>query len=131
MAMVINKKTVQFEILCVGKRLALLLNPSSRSSTYQMGPIADKGEGKMDIEWAEENRVARANQVLTPEVLQNIANALEYRQYMFERERSRREAVRIERERREKLEDDERWERLARHMEEYRNLLRSRSRPGR
>jgi hypothetical protein len=96
-----------------------------------MGPIADKSEGKMDIEWAEENRVARANQVLTPEVLQNIANALEYRQYMFEREQSRREAVRIERERREKLEDDERWERLARHMEEYRNLLRSRSRPGR
>ena len=129
--MVINKKTVQFEILCVGKRLALLLNPSSRSSTYQMGPIADKSEGRMDIEWAEENRVARANQVLTPEVLQNIANALEYRQYMFEREQSRREAVRIERERREKLEDDERWERLARHMEEYRNLLRSRSRPGR
>ena len=125
--MLINKKTVQFEIVCVGKRSVLLLNPSSRSSTYQMGPIADKGEGKMDIEWAEENRVARANQVLTPEVLQNIANALEYRQYMFERERSRREAVRIERE----LEDDERWERLARHMEEYRNLLRSRSRPGR
>ena len=129
--MVINKKTVQFEIVCVGKRSVLLLNPSSRSSTYQMGPIADKGEGKMDIEWAEENRVARANEVLTPEVLQHIANALEYRQYMFERERSRREAVRIERERREKLEDDERWERLARHMEEYRNLLRSRSRPGR
>ena len=129
--MLINKKTVQFEIVCVGKRLVLLLNPSSRSSTYQMGPIADKGEGKMDIEWAEENRVARANEVLTPEVLQHIANALEYRQYMFERERSRREAVRIERERREKLEDDERWERLARHMEEYRNLLRSRSRPRR
>ncbi len=129
--MLINKKTVQFEIFCVGKRLALLLNPSSSLSTYQMGPIADKSEGKMDIEWAEENRVARANQVLTPEVLQNIANALEYQQYMFERERSRREAVRIERERREKLEDDERWERLARHMEEYRNLLRSRSRPGR
>ena len=96
-----------------------------------MGPIADKSEGKMDIELAEENRAARANQVLTPEVLQNIANALEYQQYMFEREQSRREAVRIERERREKLEDDERWERLARHMEEYRNLLRSRSRPRR
>jgi hypothetical protein len=109
----------------------LLLDPSSFPSTYQMGPIADKGEGKMDIEWAEENRVAMANEVLTPEVLQHIANALEYRQYMFERERSRREAVRIERERREKLEDDERWERLARHMEEYRNLLRSRSRPRR
>ncbi len=88
-----------------------------------MGPIADKSEGKMDIELAEENRVARANQVL-------ISNALEYQQYLFEREQSRREAVRIERERREKLEDDERWERLARHMEEYRNLLRSRSRPG-
>ena len=58
-----------------------------------MGPIADKSEGKMDIELAEENRAARANQVLTPEVLQNIANALEYRQYMFEREQSRREAV--------------------------------------
>ena len=77
------------------------------------------------------NRGAMVNEVLTPEVLQHIANALEYRQYMFERERSRREAVRIERERREKLEDDERWERLARHMEEYRNLLRSRSRPRR
>jgi hypothetical protein len=67
------------------------------------------------------------DEVLTPEVLQHIANALEYRQYMFDRELSRREAVRIERERREKLEDDERWERLARHMEEYRNILRSRS----
>ena len=77
------------------------------------------------------NRGAMVNEVLTPEVLQHIANALEYRQYMFERERSRREAVRIERERRERLEDDERWKRLARHMEEYRNLLRSRSRPRR
>ena len=86
MVMLINKKTVQFEILCVGKRLALLLNPSSSLSTYQMGPIADKSEGKMDIELAEENRVARANQVL-------ISNALEYQQYLFEREQSRREAV--------------------------------------
>jgi hypothetical protein len=73
------------------------------------------------------NRGAMVNEVLTPEVLQHIANALEYRQYMFDRELSRCEAVRIERERREKLEDDERWERLARHMEEYRNILRSRA----
>ena len=108
-----------------GERSASLLNSSSSLSTYQsiMGPIADKSEGKMDIELAEENRVARANQVL-------ISNALEYQQYLFEREQSRREAVRIERERRERLEDDVRWKRLARHMEEYRNLLRSRSRPG-
>ena len=96
------------------------LDPSSFPSTYQT-----------DIAWTAENIVAMVNEVLTPEVLQHIANALEYRQYMFEKERSRREAVRIERERREKLEDDERWERLARHMEEYRNLLRSRSRPRR
>ena len=53
---------------------------------------------------------------------------------LHERERSRREAVRIERERldmeRERFEDDERWKRLARNMEYHRNLLRSRSRPG-
>jgi hypothetical protein len=66
-------------------------------------------------------------EVLTPEVLQDIANAIEYRQYMIDRELSRQEAVRIERAQREKLEDDERWERLARHMEEYRNILRSRA----
>ena len=47
----------------------MLLDPSSFPSTYQMGPIADKGEGKMDIEWAEENRVAMANEVLTPDTL--------------------------------------------------------------
>jgi hypothetical protein len=66
-------------------------------------------------------------EVLTPEVLQDIANAIEYRQYMIDRELSRQEAVRIERAQREKLEDDERWERLARHMEEYRNILKSRA----
>ena len=66
----------------------MLINSSSSLSTYQsiMGPIADKSEGKMDIELAEENRVARANQVL-------ISNALEYQQYLFEREQSRCEAV--------------------------------------
>ena len=66
-------------------------------------------------------------EVLTPEVLQDIANAIEYRQYVIDRELSRQEAVRIERAQREKLEDDERWERLARHMEEYRNILKSRA----
>ena len=88
-----------------------------------MGPYANKSEGKIDTELAEENRVARANQVL-------VSNAMEYQKYLYEREQSRREAVRIERERRERLEDDERWKRLAQHMEDYRNLLRSRSRPG-
>ena len=92
-----------------------------------MGPIADKSEGKIDIELAEENRVARANQVL-------VSNALEYQKYLYEREQSRREAVRIERARldieRERFEDDERWKCLARHMEYHRNLLRSGSRPG-
>ena len=73
------------------------------------------------------NRGAMVDEVLTPEVLQHIANAIEYRQYMIDRELSRQEAVRIERAQREKAEDDERWERLARHMEEYRNILRSRS----
>jgi len=67
------------------------------------------------------------DEVLTPEVLQHIANAIEYRQYMIDRELSRQEAVRIERAQREKAEDDERWERLARHMEEYRNILKSRA----
>ncbi len=73
------------------------------------------------------NKGVMVEEVLTPEVLQHIANAIEYRQYMIDRELSRQEAVRIERAQREKLEDDERWERLARHMEEYRNILRSRA----
>ena len=51
-----------------------------------MGPIADKSKGKIDIELAEENRVARANQVL-------VSNAMEYQKYLYEREQSRREAV--------------------------------------
>jgi hypothetical protein len=120
MAMVLNKKTIQLEIACVGKRSFLSIRPIIISEHVPNGYCVDR-----------KNRGAMVNEVLTPEVLQHIANALEYRQYMFDRERSRREAVRIERERREKLEDDERWERLARHMEEYRNLLRSRSRPRR
>ena len=70
----------------------------------------------MDTELAEENRIARANQVL-------VSNAMEYQKYLHEREQSRREAVRIERARldieRERLEDDE-----------PRNLVRFVSRPG-
>jgi hypothetical protein len=123
--MLMNNKLFSLKVLGAGERSASLLKSSSSLSTYQsiMGPIADKSEGKIDIELAEENRVARANQVL-------VSNALEYQKYLYEREQSRREAVRIERERRERLEDDERWKRLAQHMEDYRNLLRSRSRPG-
>ena len=81
----------------------------------------------MDTELAEENRITRANQVL-------VFNAMEYQKYLHEREQSRREAVRIERARldieRERFEDDERWKRLALHMEYHRNLLRLGSRPG-
>jgi hypothetical protein len=125
MVMLMNNKPFSLKVLGAGERSASLLKSSSSLNTYQsiMGPIADKSEGKIDTELAEENRVARANQNL-------VSNALEYQKYLYEREQSRREAVRIEREQRERFEDDERWKRLARHMEDYRNLLRSRSRPG-
>ena len=129
MLTLMNNKPFSLKVLGVGERSASLLKSSSSLNTYQsiMGPYANKSEGKIDTELAEENRVARANQVL-------VSNAMEYQKYLYEREQSRREAVRIERERldmeRERFEDDERWKRLARHMEYHRNLLRSGSRPG-
>jgi hypothetical protein len=128
MLTLMNNKPFSLKVLGVGERSASLLTSSSNLNTFEsiMGPYADKAEGKIDIELAEENRVARANQVL-------VSNAMEYQKYLHEREQSRREAVRIERERldmaRERFEDDERWKLLARHMEYHRNLVRLRSRP--
>ena len=129
MVTLMNNNPSSSKFLGVGEGSASLLKSLSSLNTFQsiMGPYADESEGKMDTELAEENRIARANQVL-------VSNAMEYQKYLHEREQSRREAVRIERARldieRERFEDDERWKRLARHMEYHRNLLRLGSRPG-
>ena len=94
MVTLMNNNPSSSKFLGVGEGSASLLKSLSSLNTFQsiMVPYADKSEGKMDTELAEENR------------------------YMD-----------IERER---FEDDERWKRLARHMEYHRNLLRLGSRPG-